>query len=149
MSSYFYINLVNKNTKEETCLFNLYTTPARELDEGVNLAYDKSTLLTKDFFIEICDYYKKQIKEREENIKRNEEDQSKLFSTISNATSKEVVNELYDIILEDNKNIDWCKEEIKEKEKYLSDLEQVWEILELNTDFGVNGDIYELWYYFS
>ena len=149
MSSYFHINLVNINTKEETCLFELCTTPARELDEGVNLAYDKSTLLTKNFFIEICDYYKKQIKEREENIKRNEEDQSKLFSTISNATSKEVVNELYDIILEDNKNIDWCKAEIKEKEKYLSDLEHVWEILELNANFDVYPDIYELWYYFS
>ena len=149
MSSCFYINLVNKNTKEEICLLDLCEIPARELNEGVNLAYDKSTLLTKDFFIEICDYYKKQIKAREENIKRNEEDQSKLFSTISNATSKEVVNELYDIILEDNKNIDWCKAEIKEKEKYLSDLEHVWEILELNTDFGVNGKNYELWYYFS
>lgn len=152
MSSIFYINLVNKETKAKTCLFELSTTPARQLDEEVHLAYDEDTLLTKEFYIELCDSYKSTIEERKKDIKTNEENNKELLDTIAKSTSKDAVEALYDSVLENKGTIDWCKDEIEEKQRLLIGLERVWEIFELNNGYGVNSESeehYELWYYFS
>ena len=147
MSSCFWINLVNKDTKEETCLFELWEIHARELDDNVCLAYNEYTLLTKDFFQKICDCYKNKIKRREENIKKSKEEQKKLVETIETAKPSDVI--IYIDDLRDNSEaIYWCEKEMATYKEFLSGLERVWEIFELNEDHK-NKKHYELWYYYS
>ena len=146
MNSYFWINLVNKDTKEEICLVDLCESeiPARELNDNVCFAYNEYTLLTKDFFQKMCDCYKNKIKKREEIIKKSKEEQKKLVETIEAVRiSDDIIYNLYD----NSETIYWCEKEMATYKEFLSDLERVWEIFELNEDHK-NKKHYELWYYY-
>lgn len=131
-----------ESRREGLCLFELCTTPARELNRGVSINYGTDTEIDRKFLRELIGFYEGEIAKAQESqtaFERELEANRALLPKCENQTAYDLINIHMAEIMEE------ISAEIENREEYQGYLRKLEWIEELMRD----NNKWEFWYYFS
>lgn len=142
------LKIQKANEKEGIVVLEMYTTPARELFDNVDLVScsEDYVFLTKDKLDEIISFYSDEAERFKSYASREENNLSRLERMVKEASSAEVFNEILEKMSDAESEINFWEEEAETAELWRNQWQFAKNLLELQFDYGTSTNPYELVY---